>query len=334
MTINVAGASDPNMLSRIFPDKFIFILLATIGLATLLPAQGRGLELASQISNAAIFSLFFFHGLRLPREAVVAALTHWRLQLAVLAVVFAAIPLLGVTLSRVAEPMLAPELWTGVIFLCVLPSTVQAAIASASMARGNVAASVVASALTNLAAVFLTPLLFALLGRIGAAEGDMSAIGRIMTMLLLPFALGQMSRRWLKGWAERHKVWIGRLDRTTIIITVYVAFSAAVIEGLWSRIDGAEMVRLTVLIILLQIAAFAVAYALGRALGLTRADRVTLFFAGAHKSLATGAPMARILFPAAQAGMIVIPLMLYHQIQLMVSAWIAARWAQVPDRAT
>lgn len=316
------------MLARLIPDKFILLLLATIGVATLFPAQGRGLAVVSTIANIAIFSLFFFHGLRLSHEAVWAGLKHWRLQLAVLVFGFGALPLLGLSVSMLAPDFLSAELWLGVLFLCVLPSTVQSAIAASSMAQGNVAASVIAAALSNLSGVILTPLIFAALAQVGGAGGDLSTIGRIAGLLLLPFALGQVARYWLAAWAERHRVWIGRLDRTTILITVYVAFSAAVVDGLWARLDGGEMLRLFAVVCVLLGVAMGGAWALGGALGLAREDRITLLFSGAQKSLATGAPMARILFPAAQAGMIVIPLMLYHQLQLTVSAWIAARLAR------
>ena len=177
----------------------------------------------------------------------------------------------------------------------------------------------------------LTPLVFALMAHAGGGNGDLAAIGRIATMLLLPFALGQIARRWLAAWAGRQKLWIGRLDRLTILIAVYVAFSAATIEGMWSRLDGAEFGRLVLVVVVMLALSFGGTYLLGRALGLAREDRITLFYSGAHKSLATGAPMARILFPAATSGMIVIPLMLYHQLQLMLSAWMATRWAKSPD---
>jgi sodium/bile acid cotransporter 7 len=316
------------MLARLIPDKFILLLLATIGLATLVPAQGRGLAIVSTIANIAIFSLFFFHGLRLAHQAVWAGLKHWRLQLAVLVFGFGALPLLGLSVSALAPDLLSAELWLGVLFLCALPSTVQSAIAASSMAHGNVAASVIAAALSNLSGVILTPLIFAALAQVGGAGGDLSTIGRIAGLLLLPFALGQVARYWLAAWAERNRIWIGRLDRTTILITVYVAFSAAVVDGLWARLDGTEMLHLFAVVCVLLALAMGGAWALGGALGLAREDRITLLFSGAQKSLATGAPMARILFPAAQAGMIVIPLMLYHQLQLTVSAWIAARLAR------
>lgn len=316
------------MFARLIPDRFILMLLGTIGLASLFPVRGAAVPIVSDIANAAIFSLFFFHGLRIAHDAVWAGLRHWRLQLAVLGFVFGALPLLGFSLSRLMPDILPPELWLGIFFLCALPSTVQAAIASSSMARGNVAASVIAAALSNLSGVVLTPLLLAVLASTSGAGGDLSAVGRIATLLLLPFALGQLARLRLADWAERNKSWIGRLDRTTILITVYVAFSAAVVDGLWHRLGAGEMGRLLVVVCLLLALAFAGSWALGRLLGLSREDRITLLFSGAHKSLATGAPMARILFPAAQAGLIVLPLMLYHQLQLTISAWIAARIAR------
>ena len=316
------------MFKRLIPDPFILVLLGTIAVASLFPASGDGLTFASHLSNVAIFSLFFFHGLRLAHQSVWDGLKHWRLQGAVMLCTFALLPLMGLSFATLATPWLSPELWLGVLFLCVLPSTVQAAIASSSMAGGNVAASVIAAALSNLAGVMLTPLLFAAIAHAGGGQIDLSTVWRIAQLLLFPFILGQIAQRWLSAWAARHKAWISRLDKSTIVITVFVTFSAATNEGLWQRLSLPEMGRLLLLVIVLLTLAMSAAWWLGRALGFSPADRATLLFSGAHKSLATGAPMARILFPAAQAGMIVIPLMLYHQLQLMVSAWIAARLGQ------
>jgi solute carrier family 10 (sodium/bile acid cotransporter), member 7 len=313
------------VLARIIPDKFILILLGVIALASFVPARGGGLVAVSTLSNVAIFSLFFFHGLRLAHASVITGLKQWRLQLAVVFFTFGAVPLFGVGLERLIPTALSPEMWLGVLFLCVLPSTVQAAIASSSMAGGNIAASVIAAALSNLLAVLLTPLIFAALTRAGGGEIGLAAIGKVAFLLLLPFALGQALQRWLGAWAARHKAWIGRMDRLTIVLAVYVAFSAAVNEGLWQRLSLGQLGMLLIVILLLIALSFGAAWGLGGMLGLAREDRISLLFSGAHKSLATGAPMARILFPASQAGLIIIPLMLYHQIQLILSAWLSAR---------
>ncbi len=317
------------MLRRLLPDMFILTLMATIGLASLLPAQGRALDGVSAVSNFAIFALFFFHGLRLARTAVWEGLKQWRLQLSILTVTFILIPLMGLGASALLPTMFSPSLWMGMLFLCVLPSTIQSAISSSSLAGGNVAASVIAAALSNLSAVILTPLLFATIAHAGGAAVGFASVGKVALLLLLPFILGQIAQAWIAGWAERHKVWIGRMDKLTIILAVYVAFSAAVNEGLWDQLSGSEMLTLCAFITLFLAATMAGSWVLGGRLGLCRADQITLFYSGSHKSLATGAPMARILFPGAEAGLIIIPLMIYHQLQLIISAWIAVRLSRI-----
>ncbi len=330
--VNVAGRGyslhAAVMFKRLIPDGFILILLVTIALASVLPARGFALEIAGHISNAAIFTLFFFHGLRLAHAAVWAGIQHWRLQLSILVFTFGIMPLMGLTAASIAATLLSAELWLGIFFMCALPSTVQAAIASSSMAGGNVAGSVIAAAMSNLSGVILTPLLFAALAHAGGAGVGLGTIGKVALLLLLPFTLGQVMQLWLSSWAERHRVWIGRMDRLTIVLTIFVTFSAAVNEGLWSRLSGAEMIALTGLVLTMLALAFGSAWLIGGLLGFSREDRITLLYSGAHKSLATGAPMARILFPAAQAGLIIIPLMLYHQLQLIISAWLAARFSR------
>jgi solute carrier family 10 (sodium/bile acid cotransporter), member 7 len=317
------------MLKRLIPDSFILILLATIVVARFVPVGDVALAGLGMLSNAAIFSLFFFHGLRLAHARVWEGLKHWQLQLAALGVSFCIVPLLGLGLSIAVPSLLSPALWLGIFFLCVLPSTVQSAIASSSMAGGNVAGSVIASALSNLLGVALTPMLFSLFAKIsGVDSAGSGAITKVATLLLLPFLLGQAAQWRLAEWAERHRDWIGRMDRSTIVLTVFVTFSIATREGLWTRLSAREIVALFAVIALVQVMAFAGSWWLGGRLNFSRADRITLFYAGAHKSLATGAPMARILFPAAQAGLILIPLMLYHQVQLIVSPWLAARLAE------
>jgi solute carrier family 10 (sodium/bile acid cotransporter), member 7 len=313
------------MFARLIPDRFVLMLLGVIALASFLPARGSALSTVSTVSNIAIFSLFFFHGLRLSREAVWAGIKHWRLQLAVFSFTYAALPLAGLSLSLLMPALLSPSLWIGVLFLCALPSTVQAAISSSSMAGGNVAASVVAAALSNIAGVILTPLIVAGVAHVSGASVGLGSIGKIAGLLLLPFILGQIAHGWLGAWAQRHKLWIGRMDRLTIILAVYVAFSAAVVDGLWQRLTLQEFGPLLLIICGLLAFAFAATWWIGGALGFAREDRISLLYSGSHKTLATGAPMARILFPGAEAGLIIIPLMLYHQLQLIISAWLAAR---------
>lgn len=317
------------MLLRLIPDRFVLTLFGAVLLGWLLPVSGAGLPIAQNISFAGIFALFFLHGLKLPREEVQRAAKSWRLQAAMLAFTFAVMPLAGLAVSKVAAIWLPPLLAAGLLYCAILPSTVQSAISYSSLGKGNVAASVVGAALSNLIGIVATPALFALLlgGVAGSGLGG-DVLVKIMTMLLLPFALGQAVQGWLGAWAAREKRLLSFFDRGVILLAVYVAFSAAVSSGALARVKSLDLLALLVAAAVLLAFAFAAAWLAGRAMKLDHADRVALLFAGAHKSLATGAPMAALLFPAEIAGVMILPAIFYHQLQLIASAPVAGRLAR------
>lgn len=310
------------MLARIFPDRFVPVLFATILLASLLPVRGAAVPIAGGLSTAAIVFLFFLNGVRLPREEVLHGIRNWKLQGSALAFCFGFMALLGLAAQAATAPLLPATLALGFLFLGILPSTVQSATAASSLAGGNVAASVVAAALLNLSGVALSPLLFALLA---GAEGDIhgEAVLRIVSILLVPFVAGQFVQRWLRPWVLAHRGLATFMDRTAIAIAVYVAFSAAVVAGIWSLLDGREIAIVFAAVAALLALSFGGAWALGGLLKLARPDRITLLFSGAQKSIAVGAPLAATLFPPAIAGMVLVPILVYHMAQLILSAWIA-----------
>lgn len=319
------------MLARIFPDRFVPVLLATILLASLLPVQGAHVPIAQGISTAAIVLLFFLNGVRLPRDEVLHGIRNWKLQGAAFVFCFGAMALFGAAAWHAAAPFLPAALALGFLYMGILPSTVQSATAASSMAGGNVAASVVAAALLNLSGVFVAPLLFALLA---GSAGEIHADGvlRIVAILLLPFIAGQFAQRWLRPWVLANRGIVTFLDRTTVAIAVYVAFSAAVVAGIWSELAGREIAIVGGLCAVLLAFAFGGAWLTGGLLRLARPDRITLLFAGGQKSIAVGAPLAATLFPPATAGMVLVPILVYHMAQLILSAWIAPglnRTAQV-----
>lgn len=322
------SAIKPSMLGRLFPDRFVLLLLLAVCAGWLLPVAGQGLAIAQSISFASIFALFFLHGLRLPRHEVVNAAKAMKVQASMLGFCFVAMPLAGLLIYYSAGSMLPAALAAGLVYCAMLPSTVQSAISYSSMAGGNVAASVVGAALSNLAAIVVTPLLAALLlgGAAGFALGGDTII-RIASMLLLPFVLGQLAQAWLGAWAVRQKAVLSFFDRLVILIAVYVAFAGAVSAGSLSSLNVETIALLSVLLAVLLGFAFAGAWTLGGLIGLARPDRISLTFAGAQKSIATGAPMAAILF-GADAGLILLPAILYHMAQLLLSAPVAARLAK------
>lgn len=314
------------LLGRI--DLMVRLLVLAILLASVLPATGGAREIAQWISNAAIFVLFFLNGLRLPRHEVIRGIGHWRLLLPLVIWCFGAMALLGKGLELALFDALPPLVALGFLYLGVLPSTVQSATAYSSLAGGNVASSVVAAALTNILGVFICAPLLAALGGGGAADMGLDGLFKIFAILILPFAIGQWLQTRLSGWVADNRHLITWMDRLSIAIAVYVAFSGAVEQGLWTRVGLGQWAVLLGGVCFMLALAFAGSWSLAKVVRLDRADRIAFLFAGAHKSIAMGAPLAAVLFPPQVAGMVLLPLLVYHLMQLVVSAPLASRLAR------
>lgn len=318
---------------RLLPDNFTLALIATVTVASLLPCEGTAAVIFGWITNLGIALLFFLHGAKLSRQAIIAGATHWRLHLLIFACTFILFPILGVAVKPLLSPLLTPDLYLGMLYLCALPATVQSAIAFTSLARGNIPAAICSASTSSLLGVFLTPLLVQLL--LGA-HGDtgistLDAIGKITLQLLVPFLAGQLLRPWIGAWVERYKPVLRYVDQGSILLVVYTAFSAAVIQGLWHQIPLPALAGLVVACCVLLTLALTATSLLGRYLDFSWEDRITIVFCGSKKSLATGVPMASVLFASSSVGVILLPLMLFHQIQLMVCAVLAQRYAQHQD---
>ncbi|MDR8017214.1 bile acid:sodium symporter family protein [Ectopseudomonas guguanensis] len=319
-------------LRRLLPDAFTLTLLAVVLIATLLPASGQVAVVFEWITNLAIALLFFLHGAKLSRQAILAGAGHWRLHLLVFTCTFVLFPLLGLLLKPLMAPLIGNELYLGMLYLCALPATVQSAIAFTSLARGNIPAAICSAAASSLLGIFLTPLLVALLmGVEGDSGSTLDAIGKISLQLLLPFVLGQIAQRWIGGWVNRNKSWLKYVDQSSILLVVYTAFSAAVIGGLWQEVPLVTLLALVLACCVLLALALLLTHLLGKWLGFNQEDRITILFCGSKKSLATGVPMAQVLFAGSSIGVLILPLMLFHQIQLMVCAVLAQRYARRPE---
>jgi sodium/bile acid cotransporter 7 len=319
----------PPSIRRLAPDAFTIYLLCTVLLASLLPCSGPAAGALGKITTLAIGLLFFLHGAKLSREAIVSGLTHWRLHLLVLASTFVMFPLLGLALKPVATELLAPQLYVGILFLCTLPSTVQSSIAFTSMARGNVAAAVCSASASNFIGIFVTPLLVStLIVRGAGGSSSWDAVLAIVEQLLLPFLAGQFLRPWIGRWVDAHKPMLKIVDQGSILLVVYSAFSESVNEGLWHKLSLGSLAGLVLLSCAMLALALAAAAWASRRLGFSREDEITIVFCGSKKSLASGVPMAKVLFAPSALGMVILPVMLFHQIQLMVCAVLARRWAR------
>jgi sodium/bile acid cotransporter 7 len=316
-------------LNRLALDPFTIALLVVVALASFAPVSGHAAHVLGNVTTFAIGLLFFLHGARLSREALVAGLTHWRLHLLVLAITFVMFPLLGLAMKPLALTLLTPDLYLGLLFLCALPSTMQSSIAFTAMARGNVAAAVCSASASNLLGIFVTPLLVGLLIMHGASSGaSLDSIVAIVEQLLLPFLAGQLLQPVIGGLIQRLKPLLRLVDQGSILLVVYTAFSESVTQGLWQKLSTSKLVALGVVTGLMLALALGIATFASRKLGFSKEDEITIVFCGSKKSLATGVPMAKVLFAPGALGMIILPIMIFHQIQLMVCAVLAQRWAR------
>lgn len=317
------------MLQRLKkPDPLIVLIILAVIIAIIAPARGNFADIFGQLTNVAIALLFFLYGARLSTQEALNGLKHWRLHLTILAFTFVFYPLIGIAL-RPLTAVISHDMYLGILFLTLVPSTVQSSVAFTSIAKGNVAGAIVSASASNLVGVIVTPLLVMLLmGTGGGVHIDTSVFGEIALLLLAPFILGQLTRRWVRKVAQSKATKV--VDRGSIAMVVYSAFSKGVVDGIWSSISLWDLAFLVVF------AAAFVAFMLwltrkaSQKMGFNRADAIAIEFCGSKKSLATGLPMASVIFASggASLGLLILPLMIYHQVQLMMCSWLAARYAQ------
>lgn len=310
-------------LSRI--DPMLRLIVLAIVLASFVPVREGGRPVAQSVSNCAIFVLFFLNGVRLSRQEVLRGIRHWRFLLPLAGWVFLVMAAAGWGVTHVSAHSLPPLVALGFLYLGTLPSTVQSATAYSSLAGGNVASSVVAAAVLNILGVFLTAPLFSLLA--GRSELSLSGDGllKVVLILLLPFMLGQFAQRWVRDWAGEHRMLVTWTDRSSIAIAVYVAFSGAVVSGIWSKLEAGDWGILLIGVGAMLIFAFGGSWLAGSLLKLERGDHIAFLYAGAQKSIAMGAPLAAVLFKPSVAGLLLLPALVYHLAQLVLSAPLASR---------
>lgn len=318
----------PPSLRSIRIDPFLLMITASVVFATVLPVQGSAVRPVEIGTDIAIALLFFLHGAKLSRQAILAGIGAWRIHIAVLCATFMLFPLLGLGTRWLADQWLNPTIGAGILLLCLMPSTVQSSIAFTAVARGNVPAAVCSAAASNILGVVLTPLLVALLFAQTTGGISSGAATKIASQLLVPFVLGHLFRPLMLPVLDRWKSLLTRFDRGVIVLVVYVAFSAAVMEGLWTRYSLDDLAWTFALDAIILAAVLLTTTVAARMLKFGKADEIVIVFCGSKKSLASGVPIAGALFPSAVVGPMILPLMLFHQMQLMACALLAQRYAR------
>lgn len=320
-------------LARFGIDGFILAIFGAVIVASVLPATGVWETVTTWAMRLCIALLFFLYGTRIaPRDAL-KGLTHWRLHLVVLITTFVVFPAIGISMQVLEDRVLTPGLYAGLLFLCLLPSTVQSSIAFTSIARGNVAGAIVSASTSNLLGVFLTPLLvIALMNTTGHAQVSPAAVINIVLQILLPFLVGQVARQHIGGFLIKHARPTRLVDRTSIVLVVYAAFSESMREGIWQIVDARQVIILILISCMLLSVVLIGTAITGRLLKFSREDQIVILFCGSKKSLASGLPMATVLFAGQTVGLVILPLMIFHQIQLVVCAILASRLGHAHGR--
>lgn len=314
-------------------DSFLLLLISTVIIATFFPYGNDYKTFFDYVTTLAVAVLFFMHGAKLPPQAIIAGIRQWRLHSVIFTATFVLFPLLGLSMQIFVPTLLSEPIYLGFLYLCALPATMQSAIAFTSIAKGNVAAAICSASASTLLGVFFTPILVSLLMHTKTSYTDtLNMIVVILLKLILPFMLGHFSHPIMANWISSRQHLINRTDYLSILLVVYVAFSDAVSSGIWHRATGWSLLSIVLFSLLLLTVALVIMTYVSRLLSFDKADQITIIFCGSKKSLASGIPMASVLFPASTMGIMILPLMIFHQLQIIICSVIAYYYSKQSEK--
>ncbi|MDP9805494.1 sodium/bile acid cotransporter 7 [Trueperella bonasi] len=311
------------LLKRIRPDFLLTGIITALILGLFVPVPENVAEGFSTAADVGVGLVFLVYGMRLRTSEVIAGLRNIKLQTAVLATTYVFFPLLGFAFYWLTGSIIGAAFATGLLYLSLLPSTVQSSVTFVSIARGDVASAVCSATISNILGMFLTPVL--VLVFMDMDHASTGGIQSVLVKLLLPFIIGQMLQPFVGNWVRAHRNITKFTDNSAIILVVFSAVVKATNDGAWSSVTaGGFFVLLLVLSVLLGIVLLVTWYG-GKLLGFPRGEKIVLLMCGSKKSLATGLPMAKALFDPAIVGAVAVPVIIFHQLQLIVAAVIARR---------
>ena len=311
-------------------DLFLVAMVLVTALAWLFPGPGAsgGWMHPELVTKAGVALIFLLHGLNLSFAALRAGVLNWRLHVFVQVFTYLVFPALGWIGWKALGGSVGSEMLLGFFFLCALPSTVSSSVAMTAAARGNVAGAVFNATLSSLLGILVTPLWMAWVMRTsGTALPLGPVVVDLLRWLVLPLVIGQILRPWLGAWIGRHKARIGLVDRATILLLVYTSFCDSFQQRIWS--GGGQVILMGAVCFALFAVVMLLTTWASRAVGLSREDRIAAIFCGSKKTLASGVPMAKVIFGAHPGlGLILLAIMIYHPLQLVVCGVLAERWGR------
>jgi len=322
------------MLQKFGLDWFLLALVFVVAAAALWPTPGvtGGPLHVEWVASYGLVIVFFLYGLTLSPEKMRAGLAKWQVHIAVQLATFVLFPIVVIAAGHFLKGVYPPEVWLGFFYVATLPSTVSSSVAMTSLARGNVPVAIFNATLSAFLGVFITPLLMAwYMHSTGQSLPLESVIVKVVLLVLVPTAVGQIAHRWLAEWAKRNGSWLKICDRVVILAIVYNSFCDSIRAGVWSSHDISLLAGLIVGVIALFFTIYELMKIPARLMGLDREDTIACLFCGSKKSLATGVPLSKVMFGANPAlGLIIAPLMLFHFFQLLIVSVIANRFSRDP----
>lgn len=323
-----------SLLSRAGLNLFFFLMIAMVGLAWFFPELGstNGPLHLRQVGNIGVTVIFFFYGLKLNPAKLLAGLGQWKMHVLIQATTFLVFPMLILLLRTIFYTSESDLLWLGAFYLAALPSTVSSSVVMVSIAGGNISAAIFNASISSLLGIFLTPLWMNLfVGNSSLSTADLSdVILNLCIQVLVPVVAGLILHNRLGFLAERFKSQLRYFDQAIILLIVFRAFCDSFLSRMFDGYSLMELVVLGALMLTLFYVMFSLMQLLSVVIGLSREDRITVIFCGSKKSLVQGAVMGQVLFPEAAAfGIVLLPLMLYHALQLLAGSVMAQRMAKV-----
>ena len=308
-------------------------MVLAIILAALFPAPGAhgGFLHPELLTKLGIALIFFLNGAMLSFNALKDGIMRWRLHLIIQASTFLLFPLIGLAFLAVAGRFISPDLQLGFFYLCALPSTVSSSVAMTSAARGNVPVAVFNATISSLIGIIVTPLWMSLLLKTSGHHLDVTGVFiDLVRWMVLPMIIGQLVRPLIGAWLHRHKKLAQIADRGTILLLVYTSFCDSFALNIWGTTNATVMISVIIATLVLFFAVLLLLWAVCDRSGIAPAFRAAVVFCGTKKSLATGVPMASLIFAAHPSGLglILLPIMIYHPLQLLICTPLASRWAK------
>jgi sodium/bile acid cotransporter 7 len=316
-------------------DGFILGLILMIALAYWFPGIGdkNSTIPLEPIANIGISLIFFFYGLKLSPQNMKKGLGNYKLHLIIQLTTFLLFPVIVILTKPFIKTDEQEMLWLALFFMAALPSTVSSSVVMVSIAKGNVPGAIFNASISGLIGVVVTPLWVGIFLSARMQDFDFgNSIISLIIKIILPVIAGLLLNKHLGATARKYGRYLTLFDKSVILVIVYNSFSKSFTANIFSSINIYDLTALTLSIILLFIIIYSIIYLATKRFHFTTEDKITAVFCGSKKSLVHGSVMAKVLFKGmATMSIFIVPIMIYHSLQLIVFSIIAQRYRKKAD---